>query len=106
MDLKDPNFFHLNYLCINKDGPMSDKSVIIEQNLSTKKRIQRVKSGTTSISKKISTPKYTKIDNSKSLLKELKINNRKHNLSRAKSNNRKVFSNVYQSYYHKKKKRQ
>ena len=52
MDLKDPNFFRLNYLCLNKVGSVTSQSVIIDKNISKPKRIQRVKSGTTSISKK------------------------------------------------------
>ena len=98
MDFKDPNFFRLNYLCLNKLGPLSNQSVIIEKNISKPNKIQRVRSGTASFSKNISTVKYTKIDNSKSLLKDKNDKNPKNVLTRARSNNRKVFSNIYQSY--------
>ena len=101
MELNDPNFFRLNYLCLNGNGPMINQSVIIERKISKPKNIQRVKSSTASISKKVITPKYRKIDNSRSLLKERNKNNIKNTLSRTKSNNKKLFNNnnLYQSYY-------
>jgi hypothetical protein len=99
MDVKEPNFFRLNYLCFNKIGQMASQSVIIRKNISNPKGIQRVKSGTTQISKKILNPKFTKIEKPKSLLKDNNLNNYTNNLLRTKSNNRKVLNRKYQSYY-------
>ena len=95
MDLKDSNFFRLNYLCINKNGTMANQSVIIEKAISKKKAIKRVKSGTTSLSKKTSLPKYNKIDNTGIMIKEKNLYMKKHNMARTKSNNRKLFNNIY-----------
>ena len=100
MDLNDPNFFRLNYLCLNRNGSLGSQSVIIEKrSIPISNKILRVKSGTTSLTKKVSAPKYNKINNSQNLLKEQYSNNNKQVVNRAKSNNRKVFNNIYQSYY-------
>ena len=99
MDLDDPNFFRLNYLCLNGINPLGSQSVIIEKGITKSDKIQRVKSGTGSISKKGSAPKYNKIDHTTNNLKERYSNNKKQILIRTKSNNRKVFNNIYQSYY-------
>ena len=100
MDLKDSNFFRLNYLCINKNGTMANQSVIIEKAISKKKAIKRVKSGTTSLSKKTSLPKYNKIDNTGIMIKEKNVYMKKYNMARTKSNNRKLFSNIYKPYHY------
>ena len=99
MDSKDPNFFKLNYLCLNKIGAISNQSVIIEKNLKMPDKSTRTKSNKTSISKLPMTPKYNKIDNSKSMLKEKDTSRKKVNWSRAKLNNRKVLNNICMSYY-------
>ena len=99
MNLNDRNFFRLNYLCLNGIGSLGSQSVIIEKGITKTHKIQRVKSGTSSISKKGSAPKYNKIDNTKNNLQERYSNSKKQILIRAKSNNRKVFNNIYQSYY-------
>ena len=100
MDLNDPNFFRLNYLCLNRNGSLGSQSVIIEKrSIPISNKILRVKSGTTSLTKKVSAPKYNKINNSQNLLKEQYSNNNKQVVNRAKSNNRKVFNNIHQSYY-------
>ena len=97
MDFKDPNFFRLNYLCLNNLGTTSNQSVIIEQNIKKSDKAQ-TKSNKTSISKIPSTPKYNKINNSKSLLKDKNSSRRKTNWSKARLNNRKVLNNIYKYY--------
>ena len=98
MDIKDPNFFKLNYLCLNKLDSISNQCIIIEKNIGKHKKNQRNKSNKSSISKMPSTPKYNKLDNSKSLLKE-KIDYRiKTNWSRTKVENKNL-SNINLSYY-------
>ena len=98
MDLKE-NFFKLNYLCLNNFGPISNESVIIEQNIKRQEKNQRNKSNKNSVSKLPSTPKYNKINHSKKLLKEKNSSRDKIAWSRAKLNNRKVLNNICQSYY-------
>ena len=97
MDFKDPNFFRLNYLCLNNLGTTSNQSVIIEQNIKKPDKVQ-TKSNKTSITKIPSTPKYNKINNSKSLLKDKNTSRRKTNWSKARLNNRKVLNNIYKYY--------
>jgi len=98
MDFKDPNFFRLNYLCLNSLGTTSNQSVIIEQSIKKSDKSQKTKSNKTSITKIPSTPKYNKINNSKSLLKDKNTSRRKTNWSKARLNNRKVLNNIYKYY--------
>lgn len=97
MDLNDPNFFRLNYLCISKLSPMSNQNIIIEKNIQNTKKIQKAKSGMSQ--KLITTPKYSKIDNSKILFHDKNLNKKKQITNRTRSNNKKIFNNKYQSYY-------
>ena len=87
MNLDDPNFFKLNYLCLNKKGLMVNQSAIIEKNIKNPRKMQRVISGTSPISKN-NTQKYFKIEN-------LKI---KQNLKRPLTNNRKTYNKINQTY--------
>ena len=96
MDLNDPKFFRLNYLCINKLSPMSNQNIIIEKNIQNTKKIQKAKSGMSQ--KLITTPKYSKIDNSKILFHDKNLNMKKQISNRTKSNNKKIFNNKYLSY--------
>ena len=99
MDLNDPNFFRLNYLCLNGIGSLGSQSVIIEKSITQSNINKNARLGNTSLTKKGSVPKYNKIDNTKISLKERYSNNKKQNLAKTKSNNRKVINNIYQTYY-------
>ena len=99
MDIKNPNFFKLNYLCLNKIDSISNQCVIIEKSIGKQDKTQRNKSNKSSISKMPSTPKYNKLDNSKTLIKEKNSYRKKTNWSRTKAGNKKISSNIYLSYY-------
>ena len=96
MDLNDPNFFKLNYLCVSKLGQMTNQRVIIEKNIRKSRKIQRVKSGTTP--NNMTMPKFNKINNTKTL-NDKKSPKARQTLNRTKSNNKKIFNDIYQSYY-------
>jgi hypothetical protein len=97
MDLIDPNFFKLNYLCLNRSGKISNQSVIIEQSIKKQKKIQRVKSSATP--NLISTPKYNKINETKILLNNKNSSKVRQTLNKTKYNNKKIFNNIYRAYY-------
>ena len=87
MNLNDPNFFKLNYLCLNKKGSMVNQSAIIEKNIKNPRKKQRVISGTSPISKN-NTQKYFKIEKLKT----------KQNIKRPLTNNRKAYNIINQTY--------
>ena len=101
MDIKDPNFFKLNYLCLNKIDSISNQCVIIKKNIGRHQKNQRNKSNKSSILKMPSTPKYYKLDNTNTnnQLKEKNSYGRKSNWSRTKVDNKKNSSNICLSYY-------
>ena len=50
MDIKDPKFFRLNFLCANTPSDNQSKSIIIKKTIQNEDKISKIKSNIISIS--------------------------------------------------------
>ena len=97
MDIKDPKFFRLNFLCANTPSDNQSKSIIIKKTIQNEDKISKIKSNIISISQNASTHKYKK--NIKHL-KSIYSPHKKQILFKVKSIKDKTINNdIYKSYF-------